>query len=234
MLTPEEEQFISIGPFVTPTLFDVHLATDIKPYLNNARKILAPKGYVFLEPGQKPEHLYFITKGIVGETYTNLNGLEKLSLYFPCYPIALFGCIHKQPVLYTSVAYTSVEAYAFTYQELLDMMQTNRHLLENIMRLFALECRNSNSIILQNHSCSCSEKIYQAIFFYTLTAQHFPPLQTLKLTQHLLSELAGVHRTSVGNTIKELKADGLLKITKAGMTVTDLEELKLMAFHSIC
>lgn len=233
MLTAEEEKLISIAPFMIPSLFEVNLATDIGPYLTGSRKILAPKGHVFLEPGQQPEHIYFLTKGIIGETYTNLNGLEKLSLYFPCYPIALFAAIHKQPVLYRSVAYTDAEVYAFTYTELLDIMQANRHLLKNIMQLLALECRNANSIILQNHSCSCTEKIYQAIYFYLITAKHYPPLEQLKLTQHLISELAGVHRTSVGNTIKELKEDGLIKAQKTGITVLDPVTLKLLAFQSL-
>lgn len=230
MLTREEEAFISFAPFYIPALFDIHFEHNfdtIKPY---GHIQTFPKGHVFLYPEQFSNTLYFLTKGIVAETTSNANGLEKMSLLFPCYPISLYPAIHKQPVIYRSSAYTAVEVITISYADYLQLMQQDLSLLENTLRLTALETRNANNSLLQSYASSTTEKIYQTLYLYDLTAKHYAPLAALKLSQQLLASLSGVHRTSVNNAIKHLKEEHIIDYVQKTLTVLQPQKLKELAF----
>ena len=105
---------------------------------------------MLLRPEETIETVHFLTKGIIAESTSNANGLEKLSLIYPCYPEALSAALHQQPIVYTAYAFTPCEIISLPIGALLTLMQDNCSLLENILRLLALEARNANNLILQN------------------------------------------------------------------------------------
>ncbi len=230
MLTAEEKKLISLAPFNIPALFDIHLENNLPLIQEFGHTHTLDKGQMLLRPEETIETVHFLTKGIIAESTSNANGLEKLSLIYPCYPEALSATLHQQPIVYTAYAFTPCEIISLPIGALLMLMQDNCSLLENILRLLALEARNANNLILQNYSSSTTEKIYQTLYFYYLTAQHYAPLRTLKLSQQLIAGLSGVHRTSVNAALKHLKEAQIINLDKKVLTVTDPEALKELAF----
>ena len=230
MLTAQEQKFISLAPFDVPALFDIHLENNL-PLINTYGRLQTyAKGHIFFHPEEKVETIHFLTKGLIAESTSNANGLEKLTLVFPYYPQALAAALHQQPIIYTAYAYTDVTVISLPMGRLLELMQTNRPLLENILRLLALETRNANNLILQNYSSSTIEKIYQTLYFYYLTAKHYEPLRSVKLSQQLIAGLSGVHRTSVNTALKTLKEQHIITLDKKVLTVLDPPALKELAF----
>lgn len=230
MLSAEEKKFISLAPFNIPALFDIRLEYNLPLIQQFGHTYTLAKGQVLLRPEETVETVFFLTKGLMAESTSNANGLEKLSLIYPYYPEALSAALHQQPIVYTAYAYTPCEITSLPIGALLTLMQDNCSLLENILRLLALEARNANNLILQNYSTSTTEKIYQTLYFYYLTAKHYAPLRTLKLSQQLIASLSGVHRTSVNTALKHLKEAKIISQDHKVLTFIDPEALKELAF----
>lgn len=233
MLSNEDKKYISLAPFFIPSLFEIYLEKTLQPFFIKSQPIQVKKGHIFLHPEEQVHQIFFLTKGIIAESSSNANGLEKITLFFPCYPLALAPCIHKQPIIYSSYAYVDSEVIPFSYEAFIQMLQSSQPLLEDILRLIAFESRNVNNIILQNYSYSTYEKVYQAVYFYDLTSSYYAPLKKLRLSQQLLAGLAGVHRTSVNHAIKALKESGIILVEKRTFTILQKEALKELAFPSV-
>lgn len=216
-ISHDDQKFLSLAPFYILELFDIQFIQKLTPFIKQTVQL--PKNHPILQPDATPDQIYLLLSGVVIESTCNLNGLEKSALIFPGYPIGINCTAHGQPIFYTSAAYVPSEVAVFKYRDLLAILQSSLPILEDYLRIFALETRYSNHIILQNSACSTFLKICQTIYLYNLAADHYPPLGQIKLTQQLLANLAGVHRTSVGNAIKELK--------EAGHFATPLQNLRL-------
>lgn len=233
MLTDEELRYLSMAPFNMPPLFGVDLMQFIPAFKEHGIVKQFKKREMFLHLGQKTKNIKVLISGTVLESSSNANGLEKGILCFPSYPIAFSAAIHQQPTVYSATAFTDVTVISIPYDSYIALMQQNREILEHSLRFIAFDSRNSNVTILQNCSCSTTEKVYQAIYYYYLACQHFEPLRTVKLTQNLLAILSGVHRTSVAHVMKELKEQEIINLEKKDLQVLEPQILKDIAFENL-
>lgn len=234
-MLPDDEtlKYLSLSAFHIPPLFHTDLTAFLPLFEQCGTVQHFAKKDVLLPLDQQTETVHILKSGIVLESSSNANGLEKGVLYFPSYPIAFFAAIHQQPTVYTVTAFTDLCVVSLCYEQYLQLMQENRALLEASLRFIGFDSRNANAAILQNCSCSTVEKIYQAIYAYHLGCQHYPPLREVKLTQNLLATLSGVHRTSVAHVIKDLKEQEIISLEKKELQVLEPHILKDMAFSNL-
>lgn len=232
-MTEEELRYLSMAPFGMSPLFGVDLAQFLPIFKEHGIEKHYKKREIFLPLGHQTKTIKILVSGIVMESSSNANGLEKGILCFPSYPIAFSAAIHQQPTVYSATAFTDVTVVSIPYDTYIALMQQNREILEHSLRFIAFDSRSSNVTILQNCSCSTTEKVYQAIYYYYLACQHFTPLQNVKLTQNLLAILSGVHRTSVAHVIKELKDHQIIQLDKKELQVLEPHILKDIAFENL-
>lgn len=233
MLSAEELKYLSIAPFMLPPLFRTDLM-DLIPLFEQYGTIQHfAKKETILFSGQQTKNIQILKSGIILESSSSANGLEKGVLCFPAYPMAFSAAIHQQPAVYSATAFTDTTCISLSNDLYLQLMQENRDVLEKSLRFIAFDSRNSNAAILQNCSCSTVEKVYQTIYAYHLACQHYEPLRNVKLTQNLLAILSGVHRTSVAHVIKDLKEQELICLDKKELQVLEPHILKDMAFSNL-
>ena len=179
MRTEKTDRYLSMAPFIIPPLFHI----DFTPYLaffeNCGVLQHYPKGATLMSFEEQTQTVQLLKSGIVLESSSNVNGLEKGVLCFPCYPIAFAAAIHQQPTVYSVSAYSNVTTVALPYSDYITLIQQHRELLEMSLRFAAFDSRSANATILQNFACSTTEKIYQTIFYYQLACQ----LQTIGIHQ---------------------------------------------------
>lgn len=233
MLSAETIKYLSLSAFHIPSLFDTDLAPVLPLFEQYGTVQQFTRKDALVPLSQPAQTIHILKSGIILESSSNANGLEKGVLFFPAYPIAFSAVIHQQPTVYSATAFSDVTVISLSYQQYLHLMQKHRDILESSLRFLAFDSRNSNAAILQNCSCSTVEKIYQTIYAYHLGCQHYPPLHEVKLTQSLLAILSGVHRTSVAHVIKDLKEQGLIHLEKKELQVLQPQLLKEMAFSKL-
>lgn len=233
MRTEKTDRYLSMAPFIIPPLFHI----DFTPYLaffeNCGVLQHYPKGSTLMSFEEQTQTVQLLKSGIVLESSSNVNGLEKGVLCFPCYPIAFAAAIHQQPTVYSVSAYSNVTTVALPYSDYITLIQQHRELLEMSLRFAAFDSRSANATILQNFACSTTEKIYQTIFYYQLACQYYKPLESIKLTQNLLAVLSGVHRTSVAHAVKFLKEQHIIQLEKKNLQVLDSQQLEALAFTNL-
>ncbi len=91
MLTAEEKKLISLAPFNIPALFDIHLENNLPLIQEFGHPHTHAKGHMLFRPEETVETIHFLTKGIIAESTSNANGLEKLTLVFPLSRSTLCG-----------------------------------------------------------------------------------------------------------------------------------------------
>lgn len=227
-----EAKYLSLAPFYVLSLFDIDLKQSLAASQLHASPVHLPKGHVFLQPGEIVREIYLLHTGVIVETTTNPNGLEKGTLIFPTYPLGLFGLFHQQEITYTCRALTPCQATTIDRIELLSLLQSNRPFLNDILNLFALEVRNTNNALLRTASYSTNERIFQVIYFYHLTSKYYPPLTEIHLSQQLIATLAGVHRTSVHHALAILEQQQILRRHGKALAILQPERLFALAFGS--
>lgn len=230
-ITQEEREYLTLGPFFIPDLYELDLERNLAPYLHIGEKIVVEKDYVFQRAGEVTEKIFFITKGVAYEALFSKNGLEKRFLSFKNYPLGLVCISHQQPALFTFAALTKIEAYVFSYDTFLSLMQQSKDLLANVLKYLALDGRRSSGMLTQFASCSTLQKVCQVLYCYNIGRKYYPPLKQVRLTQQLIAFLAGIHRVSVANSLKELRADGYIFPDSQKLTILQPHKLKEIGFE---
>ncbi len=226
-------KYLSVSPFHLPQLFQTDHSAFMPLFEQEGTLLNLKKKDVIVSLNTQTDTVYILKDGLILESTTNPNGLEKSTLFFPAYPIAFLSSIHHLPTVYSVRAFTDAQVIAIPYTNYLKLMQQNLALIDVSLRFISFDSRNANTLVLQNYSCSTLEKIYQTIYCYHLACQYFAPLKAVTLTQSLLATLSGVHRTSVAHAIKQLKEEGIIKLEKKNLTVLAPETLLTMAFSNL-
>lgn len=197
------------SPFWLPSLRGV----DFSPWLSTFKcrgeqKILA-EGEYFLHEGDVVERVYLLSDGILADIISNANGLEKWDLLFAPYLTAFFATMHGAPIAYRSLAFTECVLYSLPEEEFLQLMQADEALLRAVLLHNSLEIRQSNQSLYTLYMASTPRKIIQTLYYYHvyLAGVEKP---AFRLTQQLIANLSGVHRTSVAATVAKLRKRGIL------------------------
>lgn len=168
-----------------------------------------PKGSRLSQVGDRASDIIFLMKGSIMDSIANTNGLEKCTLTFAPYPHWLAPAWHGLPLLYASTAYTDVTLWHISREKLSNIMKESPDFLSFIMRFFALESRRLYHQSYLQYTMPSTMKIAQTLAFYHYLREE-EVIPDLRLTQSLIAQLSGVHRTSVAQSLQALRSKGLI------------------------
>ncbi|MFM9414036.1 Crp/Fnr family transcriptional regulator [Peptococcus simiae] len=210
------------------------LGLDFSPWLADLTAIATvshhPKRSRLTAAGDQLSDIIFLMEGAIIDSVANINGLEKCTLTFAPYPHWLAPAWHHMPLLYASTAYTDVTLWHFPREAFISIMKESEHFLYLIMRFSALETRRLYHQSYLQYAVPAHVKIAQVLSFY-----HYLRLQDalpeIRLTQSLIAQLSGVHRTSVAQSLQTLRKEGLLlKQPETPLSPEKEAELEKIAF----
>lgn len=144
------------------------------------------------------------------DSVANINGLEKCTLTFAPYPHGLFPAWHGMPLPYSSLAYTDVTLWHLPVDAFINIMKESKAFLSFIICFSVLESRRLYRQQYLQYAVPTTLKIAQVLAFYHyLRSQAVIP--ELRLTQNLIAQLSGVHRTSVAQGLTDLRCKQLIQ-----------------------
>ncbi len=197
------------SPFWTPALRGVDFMPWLPIFRRCGERMTLAEGAYFLHEGDVVQRVYLLSEGILADIISNANGLEKWDLVFAPYMTAFYATVHGNPVAYRSLAFTECVFYSLPEEDFLRLMQEDEQLLRTVLRHNALEIRQSNHSLYTLYMEPTPRKIAQMLYYYQeyLDSVEMP---AFRLTQQLIANLAGVHRTSVVGTVAKLRKRGIL------------------------
>ena len=229
-MTEEEKYLLSTSVFAIPELFDIDLKENIEKYPNYGHKVFLPKGSTFYKEGESANTVYYIQKGFVIDSLTSKDGIEQISLFFPNSLVGLVCCAHKQLAIPNSIAITDVIAYAYSFNEFLDLLLMDKILLKKCLQIEALEVRTGHCSIWHNQILSAKKRVCQILYCYATVCKYYPELSEVRMTQNMIAGLVGMHRVSVAKAIHALKEESILSVDKKGLKIENIQALKKKGF----
>lgn len=229
-ISPTERDYLSMAPFCAPELFGLNLAPIMAKYQHLLTPVAFKKNQPILQTGDYVDHLYYLRTGFAWDTQLSKNGFEKNMLFFPQSLLGLHSIAYRQPIIYSIKALVPITAYRFSYETFRHLLGQEALFAEAVLKLSNLAMHAMGTASMQSLNASAGEKVCQLLYCHHLCEAYYPALQKIYFSQQKVAGLAGVHRVSANNIIKDLKNRGILANIDGQHKIMDLAKLKALAY----
>lgn len=182
------------------------------------------KGEVVAVSGEKVNNLFIVLDGCVRGEMIDYSGktikIEDVEAPLPLATAFLFGKGNKFPV--TVTANSDVKILSLPVPEFLRLLQLNTQILINYLNNISSRTQFLTQKLQFLNFKTIREKV--AHFLLTLADDKYHSVE-LSHTQQQLAELFGVTRPSLARVLGEMQLEGLIKIERKTVTLTDKEKL---------
>ncbi len=174
--------------------------------------------------GEIVSNLYIILSGSVKGEMIDYSGktikIEDIEAPKPLATAFLFGIENKYPV--TVTANNEVKILSIPVDEFLKLLQMNAQILKNYLNIITTRAQ----FLSQKLHFLSFKTIREKVAHYLLkeAGENFHSIE-LKNTQQQLADLFGVTRPSLARVFGEMQKEGLIKIEKKTVTLTDKTKL---------
>lgn len=178
------------------------------------------KNEVVVHAGEQVQNLFIVLSGSVRGEMIDYSGktvkIEDIEAPKPLASAFLFGKQNKFPV--TVTANNSVQILAVPVSEFLKLLQLNKQLLQNYLNSISSRAQFLSQKLHFLSFKTIKEKV--AHFLLQQAGEQFHSFE-LKNTQQQLADLFGVARPSLARVFGEMQKEGLIKIEKKTVTLTN-------------
>ena len=182
------------------------------------------RGEMIAVTGETVNNLYVVLDGCVRGEMIDYSGktikIEDVEAPLPLATAFLFGKENKFPV--TVTANTNVKILSVPVSEFLKMLQLNAQILENYLNNISSRTQFLTQKLHFLSFKTIRGKVAQ--FLLTQAGDTFHSV-VLSHTQQQLAELFGVTRPSLARVLGEMQQEGLIKVERKTVTLTDKEKL---------
>ncbi len=212
MLTPQHNQLLAALP-----------EADFQRLLPHLESVDLPLGMVVFESGDKLQHLYFPTGGIVSLLYAMESGASTEIAVIGndgVIGIALFMGGESTP------SRAVVQSVGQGFRMKASVLKTE---FERGGRLQYLLLRYTQALIAQMTQtavCNRHHSVDQQLCRWLLLSLDRLPGNELKMTQELIANMLGVRREGVTEAAGKLQEAGLIRYTRGRITVLDRVRLE--------
>jgi CRP-like cAMP-binding protein len=193
----------------------------------NLRKY--PKGQILIHAGDAPQQIYYLVSGKVRQYDLSYRGDEiivnvfKPGAFFPMLP-----ALTKAPNQYFFDAETEIEVHLAPLDETVEFLKSNPDVLFDLLtrvykgldgilgRMFHLMSGSANSRILHELIIECRR----------FGVMNKDGSYNLSINEVELAGRAGLTRETVSREIQKVGRDGLIKVSRKGIVVTDLHAIE--------
>jgi len=201
--------------------------------LDSVNKLMKEKVYgrgdiVYMD-GETANDLYFVASGVVKIFKTSVSGKEQIIRIVR--PGESFNDV---PVFDNGLTVVSAQTmsaaviYSISRGELDYLMGKNPRIARNVINVLANRVRNL-VVLIEDLSFRTVVGRVAKILLDTATEGKEGP----KLTQQEMAAIAGTAREVVGRSLKSLEDDGIIKLDRHRIIITDKDALKRMVSSSL-
>jgi CRP/FNR family transcriptional regulator len=205
------------------------IADKIDVALSKYPKRSYPKGQILIFADEKPEHIYYITKGRVREYDVSYRGDEVIVNIFK--PPAFFPMSeainhsHNKFFYKTDMA---TEVHIVPAEDALRFIKDNPDVMLDLLSRIYRGVDGLLGRLVQLMSGSAKSRL---LYELLIEARRFGKEKdngtiVLDLNEGDLAARAGMSRETVSREMKQIKADGIVKLRNRGIIISDIALLK--------
>jgi CRP-like cAMP-binding protein len=197
--------------------------------LRNRSVATFEKDQVIYDAGDGNQTFFFLQKGFVKVGSITEDGHELIYDVRKAGDIVGELCASGQQRLDRAVALERTEVIAVPLDEILEIVQTNRHLLQELVQMF---CESLSDAYDQLNTLASSDTVHRLVrVLVRLGAQlgHTSGLRTelsAYLTQEEISQMVVARRERVSTAMNFLRNRGMVNYSHRGYLVLDLKALQ--------
>ena len=201
-------------------------STQRASLLARLQPIALPVGTVLCHSGEQPNHVHFITSGMVSVVSFMANGtgvevglvgrdgiVEGINLLGPATPPT------------TSFVQVEATALRMDFSDLKRGLFTSGALLQRILESVQRHAFIANQLA----ACNGLHEIQERLARWLLMVQDLLECERFYLTQEFLSEMLGTRRTSVSGAAAELQQRGWIEYRRGNIRIVDRRGLEAAA-----
>ncbi len=204
--------------------------------LSHSNVRMCKKGDVIINAGDSIESLYFLKSGRIKTIAISSAGNQKIMWYIEqdCF----FGetpFFNHKSCDYVFVADTECEIYIFSrevvYKEIIPQQpDITLSIIETLARKVHILSTQVEDFTFSKAIIRIAKVIYFLYEGYTAKDQNEPI--KIPLTQEIIAEMAGIHRVTVNQILKQFKSQQILEERSHSIIIKDLEKLKEIIYSS--
>ncbi|MFI5270436.1 MAG: Crp/Fnr family transcriptional regulator [Candidatus Saccharimonadales bacterium] len=205
------------------------VADKIDAYFSKYPKRSYPKGQILVFADESPEHIFYIIKGRVRKYDVSYRGDEVIvNLFKPPAFFPMSWAINRTPNNYFYKTEMPTEVHVVPADDALQFLKDNPDVtLDLLSRLYrGMEGLLGRLVHLMSGSAK-SRLLYELLIeCRRFGDQNDDNSYTLDITEVDLAARSGLTRETISREMKQMKADGLVSISHAGIVVNNLKVLE--------
>ncbi len=207
------------------------LSTD---ELDSVRKSIfertAERGEIILLEGEPAKELYFVASGAVKLFKTSAEGKEQiLNIVRPGESFGDVPIFDSGPNPASTQAMVPVVLYGIRKADLEVILREHPQVALNVISVLAGKVRHSMSLVEDLSFKHVIDRVAKILLEYAGDGTGSRP----RLTQQEMAAMAGTAREMIGRSLKALEADGMIRLDRNRIVITNNEALKELAGVSV-
>jgi CRP/FNR family transcriptional regulator, cyclic AMP receptor protein len=183
------------------------------------------RGDIIIYEGDKASALYIVCSGAVKIFKTSIEGKEQiLSITRPGETFNDVGVFDEGVNPASAQAMGEVVLYELGQNELNTLLQNHPIIAHNTIKVLAGQVRELVTLVEDLSFRHVIGRVAKILLEYAATDS----IETPRLTQQEMAAMAGSAREVVGRSLKALEEDGLIKLNRHKVTITDINALREM------
>jgi CRP-like cAMP-binding protein len=185
-----------------------------------------PRGWTLYHGGDRHQHLYFLTAGIVSRRHVMANGAKtEFALTGSEGVIGVASILGGESLLSEAIALTTGFAYTLEAARLEHELRHCKPLLRLLLRYAMALVTQAGQIAV----CNRHHSVEQQLCRHILSSLDLLHSDHLTLTQEMIADSLGVRRESVTEAARLLQQAGLVRYSRGFITVLDRSRLETRA-----
>ena len=188
------------------------------------------KGEIVLLEGEPANELYFVISGVVKVFKISSEGKEQiLKMVRPGESFTDIPIFDDGPSPFSAQAMTPVVLYGIRRNDVAAILRDYSQVAQNAIKVLAGQIRHYISMVEELSFKHVSGRLAKIVLDYAGDRTTPKP----RLTQQDMAAMAGTAREMIGRSLKALEEDGVIKLDRQRIVITDNKALKEKAGISI-
>jgi CRP-like cAMP-binding protein len=206
--------------------FLASLGSDIERLRPHLREVTLSAGQVLCEPGDRIRTIYFLHEGVVSKLTVFHDGAEiECALVGREGAVGATAALGLRTAVTRDVCHLPGRAVAIDAARLAEAAQGSEAFRQALDRY----CAWKMTYAIRNGACNARHPVEQRLCRWLLTCSDVLEEPEIRLPQDVFAKMLGVQRTSVNPILQRLRADGLIELGRARLTLLDRDGLSARA-----
>lgn len=192
----------------------------VRPHL---REVTLRAGQVLCEPGDRIRYVYFLHHGAISKLTVFTDGTE-----IECALVGRDGAVGAMSALGLRIADTrdichlTAQASRLEAARLSDACQASERIHDALDRY----CAWKMSCAIRSGACNARHAVEPRLCRWLLICSDVLERREIPLSQDVFAKMLGVQRSSVNPILQKLRAEGLISLSRARLTIVARQRLE--------